>query len=207
MVLYMLREIWLDRAYFFRGMEIRDGDVVVDGGANVGFFTVLAALASPHGRVIALEPVPFLTAYLRRNIGLNALTNVVVSTEGLMGRRGPLHLSIHPLNLGGHTAFPGNDTETSIRLAAHSISLSDLFDEYKLTRVDFLKLDVEGAEFPVILNSVGSVLGKIERIALEYHLGPDRRLGELVDHLVQNGYTVSTAASTDYRGFLWARRS
>src|SRR5881396_723513 len=63
-LLVALREIWLDKLYAPADMRIIDGDIVVDAGANLGFFTVFAARETPNGKVIAFEPAKSVLKYL-----------------------------------------------------------------------------------------------------------------------------------------------
>jgi amino acid adenylation domain-containing protein/FkbM family methyltransferase len=64
---YLYREIFLRRCYTRHGVTLRDGDCVVDVGANIGFFTLFVATACPGARVLAFEPVPELFESLRQN--------------------------------------------------------------------------------------------------------------------------------------------
>jgi FkbM family methyltransferase len=82
---YLHREIFGLRAYLRHGITIRAGDTVVDAGANIGLFSVFAALTAPDVRLYASEPNPVLQPILRANLAAYAPGAVVVET-GLADR-------------------------------------------------------------------------------------------------------------------------
>ncbi|HEV2727438.1 MAG TPA: FkbM family methyltransferase, partial [Solirubrobacterales bacterium] len=64
---YLFREIFERRCYLRHGLTLRDGDTVIDVGANIGMFTLFVASSCPGARVLAFEPVPELFESLREN--------------------------------------------------------------------------------------------------------------------------------------------
>ena len=83
------------RDYLSGGIRLKPGDTVVDIGANIGSFTVLAAsIVGPGGRVIALEPVSGTFARLQKNVGLNRLENVTCRNEAVDSRAGTLEIRV-----------------------------------------------------------------------------------------------------------------
>jgi FkbM family methyltransferase len=121
--------------------HLREGDVVVDIGANVGVITFLAAsIAGPTGRVIAVEPNPDNLQLLYRGIILNGFTNVEVVPHAASNRRTVFSLTggtsnthlIGPLEpeAGGHFV--------------QSVALDEVLGD--LPRLDFVKMDIEGHE-------------------------------------------------------------
>ena len=75
---YLHREIFGLRAYTRNGITIRPGDTIVDAGANIGLFSVFAALAAPGGRLFACEPNPVLQPILRANLDAYAPGAVLI---------------------------------------------------------------------------------------------------------------------------------
>ena len=75
--------------------------VFIDGGANVGIYSIYAALrAGPAARILAVEPHPLALERLRCNISLNNLTTVAVETVALNDRSGPIALKTNNRNIG-----------------------------------------------------------------------------------------------------------
>lgn len=128
---------------------LRPDSVFLDIGANIGWFTLLAStLIGPAGHIHAFEPQRPVVDYLRRSIALNGLEErVTVHGFALDAAPGEGHLGRMPRerNLGHAflTAASAPGVET------HPVSLQTL-DSLALDRVDFIKIDVEGAEMRVM---------------------------------------------------------
>src|SRR5262249_684607 len=93
-----------DESWVIRAL-LRPGDVFVDVGANVGYFSPLAARAvGPLGRVIAFEPTPPTLEELRHNVALNDLQNVTVHGEAVLDRECVVTISQpHDANTGANS--------------------------------------------------------------------------------------------------------
>lgn len=142
---------------------LRPGDVVVDCGANVGCFSLLAARQiGPGGHIVAVEPDLSNLAYLRANLALNGANNVVVIPRALARVGG----QIRPFagsGVSGHLAADGGQQVLTITLA-------ELLAERDLKRIDALKIDIEGGESE-LLQSDGfhRVLQSTQRVSIEVH--------------------------------------
>jgi len=121
------------------------GDAVVDVGANIGYFTVLlSALVGETGRVHALEPDPRNAALLERNVELNECTNVTVEQAAVADEPGTVHLHTH------ETEFSRSSiTETDGRRRDLDVPVVTV-PGVVAGSVDFLKIDVVGAEIAVL---------------------------------------------------------
>jgi Methyltransferase FkbM domain len=75
-------------------------------------------------------------------------------------------------------------------LAVRVMSLSEIFDKFRLDAVDLLKMDIEGGEYSTLLFAGPEVLRRIRRICIEYHPAPDENstIGRLTTHLENNGF-------------------
>jgi FkbM family methyltransferase len=122
---------------------LRSGMTAVDVGANVGYHTLrMARAVGAAGKVIAIEPTSWAIARLRENIALNAFTNVDVLQIGLAatdeGWRSIRFRSSYRLDGRVDTA------EESVQIRALDGVTADL------TRLDFIKIDVDGSEGKVL---------------------------------------------------------
>lgn len=131
---------------------LRPGDAVLDVGANVGFFTLLASQAvGPSGRVVAVEPVPANATALERNLRLNDVTNVRVERVAVDSQPGVLHLGLSPDLAGdgerGRDATSGHYTAggTDLSHEVPAVMLDDVADAVG-RRLRLVKVDVEGLE-------------------------------------------------------------
>jgi FkbM family methyltransferase len=134
--------------------SVRPGDVVVDLGANMGYFTMLAArLAGSEGRVYAFEPEPTNFTYLTRNIELNGYRHVTAYRKAVSDRFGSTKLFICTYDSGHHTinqfegiaAYARGRPVTSEWVEIETVPLDEFLGE-AATRVGVLKMDIEGAE-------------------------------------------------------------
>ncbi|MEW6125115.1 MAG: FkbM family methyltransferase [Pseudomonadota bacterium] len=126
--------------------QLREGGVFLDIGANIGWFTMLAStIVGERGHVHAFEPRKPTVDYLRRSVEANALSDLVTVHEvGLADKAGQWHLA-----WAQGTTNPGSSClvadESAANLNTIAISLQKL-DDLELSKVDFVKIDIEGAE-------------------------------------------------------------
>jgi FkbM family methyltransferase len=129
--------------------RLEPGMVVVDVGAHIGYYTLVASLAvGERGRVFAFEPEPRNLRLLRRNVETNGCTNVRVVDRAVGAACGPARLALDPRNTGGHSlvAAARGDTPT---IPVERVDL-DGFLEREGVRPALVKIDVEGAERAVL---------------------------------------------------------
>jgi len=205
MDVWVIKETCLDRDYE-RGVMLQDGWAIVDIGAGLGDFTAYAAQRSPHGCVYAYEPFPESFALLQQNLELNRLRNVVVRPYAVADVAGKQYL-----NVGMAEAVQHTTTQSGAQtIEVPAITLDQLFDDQRLTACDFLKLDVEGAEYPILLKADDGTLRKIKRLALEYHNHtPAGKHEQLVEFLRIHDFQVRVRPNPVHRhlGYLYAARS
>jgi FkbM family methyltransferase len=173
----LAREIYGRRCYFSApGFAIRPGDTVVELGAQVGVFTALAAKLAR--RVVAVEAQVGFAEELRENLRRNGGLEKTAIEHGLIGgSRGML------------------SDEAELRAASHyrgvappRIGMNDIVQKHGIQTIDFLKMDIEGSEFDVVLKD-NDWLSITRRIAMEVHCDYGS-VGELRDALVSRGFRV-----------------
>src|SRR5579884_4218264 len=120
------------------------GGVFFDVGANVGFYTLLAAvLVGEGGRVVAFQPASRNARYLRRHVGLNRLRNVDVFEVAVLDRCGVARFDEERGTATGKISDSG-------ALTIQTVSIDQLVDEGLVPTPDVIKIDVEGAEMDVL---------------------------------------------------------
>jgi FkbM family methyltransferase len=127
----------------------REGDIVLEGGANVGAYTMLfAQWVGPGGHVFAFEPVPSIAVLLRRQLRLNRIEGRVTVIEAALEATSGESTLVAPGLLGiNRPALPDDRPDRQIRVAAMTI---DDFCEARGVSPSVLKLDVEGAELAAL---------------------------------------------------------
>ncbi|HZI94316.1 MAG TPA: FkbM family methyltransferase [Patescibacteria group bacterium] len=121
---------------------IPKGGVCVDAGANVGHWSlVFSRFVGPAGRVYAFEPFPDFYRRLGQNVALNHLGNVETIPCALSDRNGSISFD----GAACHLAW-ANGAAAGPQLQVPCVTLSDFIQQQALARLDFVKMDIEGAE-------------------------------------------------------------
>jgi FkbM family methyltransferase len=133
---------------------LRPGDRVVDGGAHIGYLTLLAARrVGASGEVHAFEPVARTFAALEANVRLNGATNVRPNRVGLAARASELQLEV-PIDPEGSGLLAWGATSVLLRRGpverVPALALDDYARDHGLDRIALVKLDLEGAELDAL---------------------------------------------------------
>lgn len=122
--------------------EVSKGDIVIDIGANIGYYTLIfASLVGENGKVFAFEPDPANFTILKKNIEINGYKNVVLVEKAVSNETNKLKLYLH--NSAENTIINMNNDYPYIEIDA--VRLDDYFIENNLC-INFIKMDIEGAE-------------------------------------------------------------
>ncbi len=132
---------------------VKDGYNVVDIGANIGYYTLLAArLVGEKGKVYAFEPEPRNYDMLLKNITLNGYTNVVVEQKAVSNVAGIVKLYLSSVDIEAHTLCEYHDLpefDTRRFVEVESVTLDEFFSDRE-SQIDVIKVDCEGAEAAII---------------------------------------------------------
>lgn len=133
-----------------------EGSVFMDVGANSGVFTMKAArCVGPGGLVISVEPLPEMFCVLQRNVGLNGFANVRLRNFCASDRIG---LAEFWINFGKpNSASLTRRDQQARKYTPLCITLDELARMESLTRLDYLKIDAEGAEASVLAGAKGLI--------------------------------------------------
>lgn len=208
MDIWSIKETFLDRFYERFGTRLEDGWTIVDIGGGLGDYTLFAARAAPHGRVFAFEPFPESFALLQENLAANGVGNVQSFPEAIWSQAGVLKIDG---SLGEPGQFISRSTAAQVRQSTEvpSISLAEAFERLAITRCDLMKIDCEGAEYPILFNTPAEVLGRIQRIVMEYHDSITQYTHrDLQEFLSSTGFAVRVTPNYVHKdlGYLYAWR-
>jgi FkbM family methyltransferase len=154
------------------GNRIRPGDIVLDAGANVGVFT-RKALWAGAAKVVAIEPAPENIECLRRNFAAEiAAGRVVVYPKGVWNKDDVLKMQIDRDNSAEDSFFRKFDGGQFVEVPLTTID--KMVAELGLPKVDFIKMDIEGAEQRAIAGAKNTIAKFKPRMALcIYHVEDD----------------------------------
>jgi FkbM family methyltransferase len=124
--------------------EIKTGQTVLDIGANIGYYTLIAAkLVGPRGKVYAFEPDPDNFSLLKKNIESNGYTNVILANQAVSDKTKTAKLFLNKTNKGDHRLYDSHDNRSSI--SVQTVKLDDFFKKLN-KKIDFIKMDIQGSE-------------------------------------------------------------
>ena len=131
-------------SWIWNYLKPKKGDVFVDVGAHIGKYTCLVAKIA--SKVIALEPHPVNYHYLVKNIRANHLDNVIALNVAAWKENSELKLYSGSTS-GRHSVKYARDGE---HITVKARRIDDILEELNIDRVDWVKIDVEGAEYEVL---------------------------------------------------------
>lgn len=161
---YVKREVFDERIYDFFCM-VKEGDVVVDIGANVGAFTYTALLRKPK-IIYCIEPCAIaLRSLIKNNIdSFFSESEIVLLNKAIVDS--PKILSAEEIQI-----MSGQEANAQ----CDGITFRHFIKEYKLDHIDFLKIDCEGGEYDIFTDeNIDYLINNVDFIACEFH--PQRNL-------------------------------
>lgn len=184
--LHGLKELFVEELY---RQKLGAHPFVIDCGANVGLSIIYLKQLSPDAEIIAFEPDESNFVLLTKNIASFNYTGVSLRKEAVWKENTTLRFSNE-----GSMSSKITDHQTDQSREVKAVRLKDL-----LTRtVDFLKVDIEGAEFDVMMD-VADQLHHVRNMFVEYHgvFGQEKELNGLLTMLTEKGYLyyIKEAAS------------
>ncbi|HEX9502952.1 MAG TPA: FkbM family methyltransferase [Patescibacteria group bacterium] len=121
---------------------IKPDMTVIDIGANIGYYTLLAA--SRVKLVLGFEPDAMNYRLLTKNVVENNCKNVSCYELAIADKEGPIFLFENPDNFGDRRIYSFDDSNSKAQVSA--VTLDNFLDRINLNRVDFIKMDIQGAE-------------------------------------------------------------
>jgi len=142
---------------------VKPGDIVLDVGANIGYYSVLLSkLVGQFGRVYAFEPTDNFCKILQLNIGANNLQNVEIVKMGLSNKIQELEIKIGNSSATLHSQA---DDDFLSKELIKLTSLDKFIVQNPLEKIDFIKLDIDGHE-PLFFEGASNTLNKYNPIIL-----------------------------------------
>lgn len=149
----------------------RQVELVIDAGANAGFTSVLLANSFPNARVFSVEPSPANVAALQANADINHLDKRIVSLQGGLWPEAAFLRISTGFRDGREWSLAVQETAENDPVASRAITFDDILRLAGQSRIDVLKMDIEGAErlWFESRSRFEELLGRTEALAIEVH--------------------------------------
>lgn len=174
-------------------------DHIVDIGAQIGIFSLLAANYCKDGLILAFEPERSNFDMLKQNAALNPHLSIRIYNKAVTSQGEKIRLYISANNRGAHTTYGGEGPTQEV----DGISLAEIIDQLPDRQLNLLKIDCEGGEYDILLNLANKDLKCIDDIIMEVHETPyiiNYQPQMLFDKLTDSGFAVKVLDSTFYQG-------
>jgi FkbM family methyltransferase len=183
----------------------KDGATILDIGAHIGLFSAIAAkVAGEHGKVFAFEPAPNTVPVLHQTIRINQLGHLINPVNQAMGKNvGKITFFISDTEADNSNSLVSYKEDRKLNGVEVDVNTIDNFvSNNYLTKVDFIKIDVEGAEYDTLQGGIEVFKKFRPAFILAIHPEPIEKKGdklediydllvELQYHIVYNGQPIS----------------
>jgi len=190
---------FIEGPYETKEVKLEEGDVVIDAGAHLGFFSVLASSKiGGHGKCFSFEPMDSTRELLKENLRLNNVTNVEVYPYALGDCNQKIDFfasSDYAPNASGYFQNEGK------KLKVNEIKLDDFVEKFKLEKLNFIKADIEGMERCLLKGAERTIKKFRPKIVIcIYHRKDDP---ELIERMIKTFVSDYKIIKTDYKLYAW----
>lgn len=157
--------------------KLEKGDYVIDAGANIGLFSIVASkIVSDNGKIFAFEPMDEITNILKENIEKNNCKNIVTEKKLLGEKRDTVEFYYNlEKNYNASSSVIKGEGDSVLKL--EQITLDDYVELNKIERVDFIKADIEGSERNLLKGAENTIKKFSPKLSIRtYHLPDDKEV-------------------------------
>ena len=148
----------------------KEGDIVIDIGAHIGRYTITSSKQVGNtGKVVAIEADPDNFEILKRNIALNNLTNVLPLNYAVFSTRTRIKLYEQSASAKYNSVMLTRAAKTKNYVEVNADTLDSILKQNGINQVNWIKIDVEGAEFEVLKGSTEMLSGENVSLFVEIH--------------------------------------
>lgn len=188
---FIINEIYVHEVYNPPLFKIKPTDTVVDIGGHIGIFSLFASKRAKMGKIFCFEPNPNNFSLLQKHIEINNIKNILCYNLAVSNnvKVKEFYIAKNRYFTGRHSLLPYNGP--SDKILVKSTSLENIIKMNNIDRINFLKLDCEGAEFEILFNLKNDILNRIDRISMEFHnIDEKNNAINLKSFLQNNGFNV-----------------
>lgn len=209
-MIFIFKEIFFDRVYtreLPKPWWQTPSPVVVDIGANLGYFSLLMATEKPDATIHSFEPMPANYLELKRHHSGFPEIDWHIYREAV-GNRRTMELNYEdPEKVTFSASVFQSWSPNTKKMVVNSRSLPQLVEEINLEKIDFLKMDCEGSEYEILYSLPEPIFDKIGYIAIETHITDreDHDHQSLLTFVQKKGFQTKSFVG-EKTGFVWASR-
>lgn len=191
-------------------IDFKEGDIVIDIGANVGMVSILLAKKFPFIKIYSFEPLKSNYDNLVKNIKLNNIPdktifpfNTAVTKDGR-----DVFMLINLLNQGGSALneYTNYYPPALLKTFCKSTTLNNIVNENNINKIKLLKIDCEGSEYEILYNADKKILQNIENLIGEFHKVENENYYELTDYLSDYIDNISVYLGPEGKGITINKR-
>ena len=184
--------------FSFLTAQSKPGGVVLDIGAHIGLFAVIASeTTGDNGKVFAFEPSPSTTEFLKKTITINKKNNVIEAIQQAMSNEvGKITFFVSDNKIDNSNSLVSYKNDRKLKGIEVDVNTIDNFvASKKLNAVNFIKIDVEGAEYDALRGGIDTFINKKPACILAIHPIPIKakgdKLEDIYDYILKLNYNIS----------------
>ena len=180
--------------YILTKFTPKGGDVVIDIGAHIGLYTIISSKQVGNtGKVVAIEADPDNFEILKRNIALNNLTNVLPLNYAVFSAKTKIKLYEQSASFKYNSVMLTRaNTKNENYAEVNADTLDNILKQNGVNQVDWIKIDVEGAEFEVLKGSIETLSGKNMSLLVEIHnINDPSHYNNVIELLKHHNYEMT----------------
>lgn len=199
---YVFKEIFVSDFYDIKKMvkKLPKAPVVIDIGANAGYFNVILFSKLKTATVYAYEPIKSNYELFKKNISLNSVLKkgVHLFNKAVTGTpQGDIELFMETESDNSVIAsvYADFDKQNQHIVKVPTISLEEIIRENNLQKIDLIKIDCEGSEYPILYETPANIWQQVSLLTIEVHNLDDekRNVNHLKTYLESHGFAVQIA--------------
>ena len=187
---FLFEEIFYRNEYLFNSKNKKP--IIFDCGANIGFATIFFKWLYPESEIYAFEPDKKTFEILKKNISQNKLKNVHLFNSAISDKNGNIDFFIDSKSPGSLVMSTKRERMPKDKITVDCLSLSSLIKNKNLSKIDYVKMDIEGSENEVIQDlNKNHQLKNIAKFSIEYHhkiTGHKSQLSKFLQIFENNGF-------------------
>ena len=192
--IWLIRKLTIEYDGYFKYYQPKKGDTVFDCGAWIGHFTLMASrLVGKNGMVYSFEPQEEIYNMLKKRIKERNIKNVIPINSAVYSHKSTMSVE-KETSSADFTIVDIKNGKLSNPVTIDMVDLDSFIKEFKITRLNFIKMDIEGAEIEALQGAKNVLKNFSPKIAIaSYHMREGTQSAKWLEHFLQEqGYKTWT---------------